>query len=257
MGIAPEVLPYIFDKFRQADGSSTRRFEGTGLGLAICRSLAKILGGEITVESLVGQGSTFTLTLPKTCPEPQEAADATPVTRSSPGTAPSNRSRRRLRPGGSRPSSWWWRTIRWRLLQIRTVLEEQGYAVQAAPGGAEALAALPQVRPDLIVLDLMMPEVDGFQVLEQLRAMPATATIPVLVLTARELTPEDRARLAPPPYPAVRPEGEPEPGGIGGVRPPAPGGSGCTRSPAAGARPAAPDFPAPGRPHPGGRGQPG
>ena len=88
VGIAPEVLPYIFDKFRQADGSSTRRFEGTGLGLAICRSLAKILGGEITVESEVGRGSTFTLTLPQTCPEPQEAAEVTPVARWSPAPAP-------------------------------------------------------------------------------------------------------------------------------------------------------------------------
>jgi signal transduction histidine kinase len=68
VGIAPMVLPYIFDKFRQADGSSTRRFEGTGLGLSICRSLAEILGGEITVVSEVGRGSTFTLTLPKICP---------------------------------------------------------------------------------------------------------------------------------------------------------------------------------------------
>jgi signal transduction histidine kinase/DNA-binding response OmpR family regulator/CHASE3 domain sensor protein len=193
-GITPEVLPYIFDKFRQADGSSTRRFEGTGLGLAICRSLAKILDGEITVESLVGRGSTFTLTLPKTGPEPQEAADATPVTRSSPGTTPTQPppSAARREPPlilvvEDNPVA---------ALQIRTVLEEQGYAVQAVSSGAEALAALPQVRPDLIVLDLMMPEVDGFQVLEQLRAMPAIATIPVLVLTARELTPEDRTRLA-------------------------------------------------------------
>jgi len=88
VGIAPEVLPSIFDKFRQVDGSFTRRFEGTGLGLAICRSLAKILGGEITVESVVGRGSTFTLTLPQTCPEPQEAADVTPVIQSSPAAAP-------------------------------------------------------------------------------------------------------------------------------------------------------------------------
>ena len=88
VGIAPEVLPSIFDKFRQVDGSFTRRFEGTGLGLAICRSLAKILGGEITVESLVGRGSTFTLTLPLTCPEPQEAAEVTPVIQSSPAAAP-------------------------------------------------------------------------------------------------------------------------------------------------------------------------
>ena len=195
VGITPEVLPYIFDKFRQADGSSTRRFEGTGLGLAICRSLAKILGGEITVESLVGRGSTFTLTLPKTGPGPQEAADGTPLIRPSPGTAPTQPppSAARREPPlilvvEDNPVA---------ALQIRTVLEEQGYVVQAVSSGAEALAALPQVRPDLIILDLMMPEVDGFQVLEQLRAMPATATIPVLVLTARELTPEDRARLAP------------------------------------------------------------
>ena len=196
VGIAPEVLPYIFDKFRQADGSSTRRFEGTGLGLAICRSLAKILGGEITVESLVGRGSTFTLTLPKTCPEPQEAADATPVTRSSSDTAPVQP---QPAPSASRREPPLILVVEDNpvaALQIRTVLEEQGYAVQAAPGGAEALAALPQVRPDGIILDLMMPEVDGFQVLEQIRAVPAIATIPVLVLTARELTPEDRARLA-------------------------------------------------------------
>ncbi len=186
VGITSEILPYIFDKFRQADGSSTRRFEGTGLGLAICRSLAKILGGEITVASEVGRGSVFTLTLPKTCPEPQEAADTAPV---QPWPAPS--AARREPPlillVEDNPVA---------ALQIRTVLEERGYAVQVAPGGAEALAALPQVRTDLIILDLMMPEVDGFQVLEQLRAVPATATIPVLVLTARELTPKDRARLA-------------------------------------------------------------
>jgi hypothetical protein len=196
VGIAPEVLPYIFDKFRQADGSSTRRFEGTGLGLAICRSLAKILGGEITVESLMGRGTTFTLTLPKTGPEPQEAADATPVTWSFPDTAPCQP---QPAPSASRRQPTLILVVEDNpvaALQIHTVLEEQGYAVQVVSSGAEALAALTQVRPDLIVLDLMMPEVDGFQVLEQLRPMPATATIPVLVLTARELTPEDRARLA-------------------------------------------------------------
>jgi CheY-like chemotaxis protein/anti-sigma regulatory factor (Ser/Thr protein kinase) len=196
IGIASEVLPYIFDKFRQADGSSTRRFEGTGLGLAICRSLAKILGGEIAVASEVGRGSTFTLTLPKTCPEPQEAADATPVTRSFHGAAPVQPP---AAPSAARKEPPLVLVVEDNpvaALQIRTVLEELGYAVQAAPGGAEALATLPQVRPDLIILDLMMPEVDGFQVLEQIRAVPHTATIPVLVLTARELTPEDRTRLA-------------------------------------------------------------
>lgn len=86
VGIAPEALPYIFDKFRQADGSSTRRFDGTGLGLAICQSLAKILGGEITVVSEVGQGSTFTLTLPRRTVDLQEAA-ALPMLQQPPAPA--------------------------------------------------------------------------------------------------------------------------------------------------------------------------
>ena len=243
VGIAPEVLPYIFDKFRQADGSSTRRFEGTGLGLAICRSLAKILGGEISVESLVGQGSAFTLTLPKICPEPQEPADATPVTGSLSDTAPFQP---QPAPSASRREPPLILVVEDNpvaVLHIRTVLEEQGYAVQAAPSGAEALAALPQAMPDLIVLDLMLPEVDGFQVLEQLRAMPATATIPVLVLTARDTHPGRPGSPGATPYPPVRPEGEPEPEGIGGVRPAAPGGGGCIRSPAPGAPPRSPGFP--------------
>jgi signal transduction histidine kinase/DNA-binding response OmpR family regulator/CHASE3 domain sensor protein len=195
VGIAPEFLPHIFDKFRQADGSSTRRFEGTGLGLAICRSLAKFLGGEITVVSEVGRGSTFTLTLPQTCPELKEVDDE-PANRTFSDAAPSQpqptpSAKRREPPlilvvEGNPVAA----------LQVRTVFEELGYAVKAAPSGIEALAAIPEVRPDLIVLDLMLPDVDGFQVLEQIRAMPATATIPVLVLTARELTPEDRNRLA-------------------------------------------------------------
>ena len=188
IGIAPEVLPLIFEKFRQADGSSTRRFEGTGLGLAICRSLARILGGEITVESQLGQGSAFTLTLPKTCPESQEAAEAGPVIQPSPSPAPAAvwTAPPLVLVVEDNPEA---------AFQVRTILEEQGCAVHAAPGGAEALAVLPQVRPDLIILDLMLPDVDGFQVLEQIRALPATENTPVLVLTARELTPEDRTRL--------------------------------------------------------------
>ena len=193
VGIAPEVLPHIFDKFRQADGSSTRRFEGTGLGLAICRSLARILGGEITVESQVGRGSVFTLTLPQTCSEAPEAGEA--VVLSSPGAAPVQPQPASAAARTGPPLILVVEDNPVAALQVSTILEEQGYAVQAAPGGAEALAALSQASPDLIVLDLMLPDVDGFQVLEQIRAMPAIAAIPVLVLTARELTRKDRNRL--------------------------------------------------------------
>lgn len=81
------------------------------------------------------------------------------------------------------------------MLQIRSALEEKGYEVRTAFGGTEALACVEKEVPDAVVLDLMMPEVDGFQVLEQIRSTSETATLPVLILTAKELTAEDRSRL--------------------------------------------------------------
>jgi len=188
VGIAPEALPYIFDKFRQADGSTTRRFEGTGLGLAICQSLAKILGGKLTVTSEVGRGSTFTLSLPRTCPATQDMG-ATTVS-APPMSAPAP-----ALPQGEQPLILVVEDNPVAAQQISTILEEQGYAVQVASGGSEALETLSRVRPDGIILDLMMPEMDGFQVLEQIRAVPQTAPIPVLILTAKELTRNERARL--------------------------------------------------------------
>lgn len=190
IGISPEALPYIFDQFRQVDGSSTRRFNGTGLGLAICRSLATILGGEIRVESEVGKGSTFILTLPRRCPESQEtvAAPLGPRPLPPPLTpAPLRRGQPLVLIVEDDPIA---------AMQIRTVLEEQDYAVQVAPNGAEALTNLQRMRPDCIILDLMMPEIDGFEVLKQIRALPQIAATPVLVLTAKELTRDDRAQLA-------------------------------------------------------------
>ena len=182
VGIAPEVLPYIFDKFRQADGSSTRRFEGTGLGLAICRSLAKILGGEITVESLVGRGSTFTLTLPKTGPEPQEAADATPVTRSSPGTAPTQPPpvTARIEP----PLILVVENNRDNLLVITAVLDETGYKYVTATDGQKAVALAREVRPALILMDMQLPGLGGLEVAKQIKSDPLLAGTPIAALTA-------------------------------------------------------------------------
>ena len=77
----------------------------------------------------------------------------------------------------------------------QTALEENGFHVVVAPGGAEAIASFSQMLPDAVVLDLMMPKVDGFEVLERIRSTPWTRKLPVLVLTAKEIKAEDRDRL--------------------------------------------------------------
>lgn len=196
IGIAEPDMMHIFDEFRQVDGSTTRLHEGTGLGLAICKKLARALGGDITVKSEQGQGSIFTLTLPSrftprtTMPESAEAMSA-------PISARSTLSVDNPVPAdAAHPQVLVVEDNEVASLQIRSVLEEHGYSVQSAAGGAEGLACVRAQVPDGIVLDLMMPGVGGFEVLEQIRSTPETATLPVLILTAKELTAEDRARLS-------------------------------------------------------------
>ena len=187
VGISAEDRKHIFDEFRQVDGSTTRKYGGTGLGLAICLRLARLLGGDIEVSSEPGEGSTFTLKLPARLPEgldstPRAALTGPIVQRSvpSPGKAP-----RVLVVEDNEVAA----------MQISTVLTESGYEVIVANDGAEALDVIAGSIPDGIVLDLMMPNIDGFAVLEDIRSTPETAHLPVLVLTAKDLTAEDRARL--------------------------------------------------------------
>jgi len=187
IGISPEHLPRLFEEFRQVDGSVTRRYGGTGLGLAICRRLAALLGGRIAVTSEPGKGSVFTLTLPLDAPlaKAAPAAETPPPPDLPPPPRPAGAPFTLLVVEDNDVAS----------LQIRSAAEECGFVVHSAPGGAEALDALRRIAPDGIVLDLMMPRVDGFEVLRILRADARTMHIPVLVLTAKELTAEDRSRL--------------------------------------------------------------
>jgi len=231
IGIASEYIPHIFDEFRQADGSTTRRYEGTGLGLAICQKLAKLLGGDISVESVKEKGSIFRLILPY-----QLAVNSEQLSVNSEQLAVNSCQLSGKLPANSqKPTANSQQTIFENrlvqvsdlnqhkvsdlnqhkkvsdlnqpvilviedndvaMMQIRSALEESGYTVRPAFGGSEALEWVKQEVPDAVILDLMMPDIDGFQVLEQIRSTSRTAKLPVLVLTAKELTTAERNRLS-------------------------------------------------------------
>jgi hypothetical protein len=303
IGLTPEQMGKLFQDFVQADASITRKYGGTGLGLAISRRFCQMMGGDITVASEPGRGSTFTIRLPAEAGVAQPAAAARDAAAPRPSAAQSGtatilvvdddqtvrevmqrflaregfsvvtanggheglRLARALHPAAitldvMMPDLDGWMVLtaikgdpeladipvilisivdeknrgyalgatdymtkpvnRERLTGllrnicgaigrqvllvddddmmrrgIRLALEQDGWRIAEAENGRVALARLAETRPDVIVLDLMMPEMDGFEFLDEMRQRPEWRDIPVLVVTARDLTAEDRGRL--------------------------------------------------------------
>lgn len=205
VGVSQEELPYVFEEFRQADGSTSRQFEGTGLGLAIVHKLLNRLGGKIEVQSELGKGSIFTIYLPLKWPGDIESEKVTTLSKSwdlyqeektaKKGMVDETKKIEKAEIEG-RPRILIVEDNEEAVIQIKMILENEGYLVDVANSGQAALDYIQHTISDGIILDLMMPEIDGFEVLENIRSTSRTADIPVLILTAKDLTAEDFKKLS-------------------------------------------------------------
>jgi signal transduction histidine kinase len=175
IGIAPKDLERIFEEFSQIDTPLHRKIKGTGLGLPLSRSLAELIGGTIVVESVPGQGSVFTLTVPIAFEGASQGAVASDLS-----------TKRVLIIDDDE-------TFRYVMKQI--IRNEPRYEIFEASDGGEGLKQARDSRPDVIVLDLQMPNVDGFTVLQELNADQRTSIIPVIVSTSLAIDAELKARL--------------------------------------------------------------
>ena len=172
IGMTEEQLGKLFEEFSQADASTTRNYGGTGLGLALSRRLCRMMGGDITVESEPGIGSTFTIDLPAEVRDPAKSLLEVPADEGAPPQEADGASTVLVIDDDA--------TVRDLLERF---LGKEGFRVVSADGGEEGLRLAGQLRPDAITLDAMMPGMDGWSVLSALKADPDLSGIPVIMLT--------------------------------------------------------------------------
>jgi signal transduction histidine kinase len=201
IGVAAAELPRLFERFHRVEGARARTHEGTGIGLALVRELVSLHGGDIAIESEVGRGTRFTVSIPfgaAHLPSDRVRASRTMASTAVRADLFVNEALRWLpdepaaRPTPlAAPDT---ETPRFRIVladdnadmrdYVQRLLGER-WDVESVADGAQALEAVARQRPDVVVTDVMMPNVDGFELVRRLRADPATSTIPIIMLSAR------------------------------------------------------------------------
>jgi CheY-like chemotaxis protein len=187
IGISMANMAKLFQAFSQIDSSLARKFEGTGLGLAMVKLLAELHGGTVAVASAEGEGACFVVWLPL-----RDATGRATLPHGDPahvpaaGRADGLEITRVVLVVDDNPKS---------VEVIAAFLPAPQYKVVRTYGGEQAILSARQVRPDLILLDLMMPNVNGFDVVAALQGDSETASIPILILSARDVTELDREVL--------------------------------------------------------------
>lgn len=179
IGIAPDALPTLFDRFTQADSSTARRYGGSGLGLAISKELAELMGGTLFVHSELGVGSTFELRIPLA------AGDRRKLVHRDPSNDIAERAARSLRILVAEDNGV-------NQILIKAILDQMGHYSDIVADGIEAVRQIQQAQYDLVLMDIQMPEMDGQAATQAIRALGGLfATIPIIAMTANAMV-EDR-----------------------------------------------------------------